>query len=362
VEPDTTIRRALLLSLGEFTEKELTPAARSTLVPKLQTIYRSEADPGLHAAAEWLLRTWKQEAWLKQVNQVWATASKQRGGRLEGIEHLVKKDKDKAPPQWYVNCQGQTMVVIPGPVVFVMGSPTTEADRRDDEAQHQRRIPRTIALAATPVTKEQFLGFRPSFNHSEMRRYPTPSCPIGGVKWSEAAAYCNWLSNEEGISEEMWCYEIKGGSTRLKADYLNMSGYRLPTEAEMEYATRAGSVTSRYFGETAELLPKYAWYFKNSAEKTWPVGTRKPNDLGLFDVLGNAYTWCQESYKPYPRGKGTTNDKEGDLVISNTDPRVWRGGSFNNPESYLRCANRNNNVPTNLNRGVGFRPARTIVP
>jgi hypothetical protein len=233
VEPDITIRRALLLSLGEFTEKELPPAARTPLLPKLQSIYRTEADPGLHAAAEWLLRTWKQEAWLKQVNEEWAKGRGQRDKRLEGIEHLVKKDKEKTPPQWYVSCQGQTMVVIPGPVEFVMGSPTTEADRRDDEVQHRRRIPRTIALAATPVTKEQFLGYRPSFKHTEMRRYPTPSCPLGGVRWSEAAAYCNWLSKEEGIPAERWCYEIKGSVTRLKANYLNLSGYRLPTEAEM---------------------------------------------------------------------------------------------------------------------------------
>ena len=80
---------------------------------------------------------------------------------------------------------------------------------------------------------------------------------------------------------------------------MSLTGYRLPTEAEMEYATRAGAMTSRYFGETEDLLPKYAWYTKNSQEKTWPVGSLKPNDLGLFDVQGNVYTWCQERYKGY---------------------------------------------------------------
>jgi eukaryotic-like serine/threonine-protein kinase len=78
--------------------------------------------------------------------------------------------------------------------------------------------------------------------------------------------------------------------TKLAEKYLSHTGYRLPTEAEMEYATRAGAVTSRYFGETEELLPRYAWYVTNSQDRTWPVGSKKPNDLGLFDMHGNVWT------------------------------------------------------------------------
>ena len=92
--------------------------------------------------------------------------------------------------------------------------------------------------------------------------------------------------------------------TKLKENYLSLTGYRLPTEAEMEYATRAGAVTSRYYGETEELLAKYAWYRRTRRRQTWPVGSLKPNDLGLFDVQGNVFTWCQESYKDYPAGEG----------------------------------------------------------
>ncbi len=339
-ETDVTIRRALLLSLGEYGDKELSLADRKKLLPKLQEIYRNDADPGLHASSEWLLRTWKQEAWLKEVNEEWAKGKDQREKRLEGIGKLLAKDKEKTPPQWYVNGQGQTMVVIPGPVEFEMGSPLTEADRYDVELQHTRRIGRTFALAATPVTKEQFLRFLPKFSHNEMKRYPEPTCPIGGVTWYEAAAYCNWLSKEEGIPEDQWCYEIKGNVTNLKEKYLSLSGYRLPTEAEMEYATRAGAITSRYFGETEELLPRYAWYEKNSEKKTWPVGSLKPNDLGLFDMQGNVYTWCQESYTDYPAGKGdeAAEDHEDELVVNSS--RVLRGGSFDDQASNVRSANR----------------------
>ena len=128
-EPDITIRRALVLSLGGIS-KELPPAARNSLLPKLQAMYRTDADPGLHAAVEVALRTWKQQVWLKQMNDAWAKDQEQRAKRIESIQQLVKKDREKAPPQWYVNGQGQTIVVIPGPVEgFVMGSPVTEAGR-----------------------------------------------------------------------------------------------------------------------------------------------------------------------------------------------------------------------------------------
>jgi len=362
-EPDITIRRALLLSLGEYGERDLAHEDCKALLEKLQEIYRNEADPGLHAAAEWLLRTRKEEAWLKQMNDEW-TKDKEQREKLESIKRTLAKEKEKTPPHWYVSAQGQTMVVIPGPVEFLMGSPLTEADRDGNELQHKRKIGRTFALAATPVTKEQFLRFRPKFSTSQMRRNPEPTCPIGGVDWYEAARYCNWLSKEEGIDEEQWCYQIKGNEIKLKAKYLSLAGYRLPTEAEMEYATRAGAITSRYFGETDELLAKYAWYNKNSQERAWPVGSLKPNDLGLFDVEGNVFTWCQESMKAYPTRKGdeAAEDKEDSLVVIGTLPRVFRGGSFIYPASIVRSADRFGLVPSYRGDDVGFRLARTFTP
>ena len=97
--------------------------------------------------------------WLQQTNEAWAKDKEQREKRLDGISSYWRRKKSKTPPQWFVNSQGQTMVVIPGPVQFLMGSPTTEAGRYDCEPQHQRRISRSFAIAAHSVTWEQYLQF-----------------------------------------------------------------------------------------------------------------------------------------------------------------------------------------------------------
>ncbi len=329
-EPDLTIRRALLLSLGEFGETEFSQEDRQGLLPKLRIIYRTDTDPGVHASAEWLFRTWNQEAWLKQENEEWRQDKEQREKRLDGIKQLLTKEKEKTLPQWYVNGQGQTMVVIPGPVTYQMGSPKTEKDHNSYEVQHQRRIGRTFALAAKSVTLAEYRSLTEDKYEIGEKYTRHPDLPVVGINWYMAAAYCNMLSKAEGIEEEQWCYEIKGKETKLKTDYLSLTGYRLPTEAEMEYATRALAVTSRYYGETDALLGNYAWYTKNSNELIHRVGTRKPNDFGLFDVQGNCFTWCQEPYDEYPVGEGDkpVEDKEGGLVISSTGSRVLRGGSF----------------------------------
>jgi formylglycine-generating enzyme required for sulfatase activity len=132
----------------------------------------------------------------------------------------------------------------------------------------------------------------------------------------------------------------------------------------MEYATRAGATTSRYYGETDELLGNYAWFNKNTNDSIQPVGIKKPNDLGLFDSQGNCYTWCQESYRAYPVQKENAmiEDKEDMLQIIPTTSRVLRGGAFGNPSSRLRSAHRVSYVPADHVYNYGFRPSRTLKP
>jgi eukaryotic-like serine/threonine-protein kinase len=136
----------------------------------------------------------------------------------------------------------------------------------------------------------------------------------------------------------------------------------LPTEAEVEYATRAGAATSRYYGETDELLEKYAWYNKNSDGIIRPGGEKKPNDLGFFDLHGNVWCWCQEAFASYPTANegAAVVDEGGGLPIVATVSRSMRGGSFFLPASYLRCACRYNILPSSRNFIFGFRVARTL--
>jgi len=281
---------------------------------------------------------------------------------LAGIRQALVTHKEPGVPQWYINGQGQTLVVLPGPMEFVMGSPATEVGRMEHERQHKMRIDRTFAVAAKSVTVEQFRRF------DKYYRLPPGSTsladlPAVGTSWYQAASYCNWLSKEEGIPNDQWCYEIKNGQvTKLKEKYLSLTGYRLPTEAEIEYATRAGALTSRYYGETEDLLPKYAWYQKNSKDQTWPVGSLKPNDWGLFDVHGNVLTWCQERHLAYPHDTGTTvyDDEEDITRINPQEPRALRSGSFFLHANFLRSATRFNDLPTARVSFVGFRVARTF--
>jgi formylglycine-generating enzyme required for sulfatase activity len=378
-EPDITIRRALLLSLGGFGDRELSPGQRRTLLPKVKEIYCIAADPGLHAAGEWLLRHWGQQAWLAETNDAWA---KDKDGRAEKLERLAKamalerpgglsalvappsaRKKPLPPPAWYVNDQGQTMVILPGPVEFTMGSPATEKGRQKVEQQHQRWIGRNSALAAKPVTVAEFRRFlRGEWLNTDYM--PTDDCPVTAMTWHEAAAYCNWLSKQEGIHEEQWCYVTNtfGQVIGVKENYLHLTGYRLPTEAEWEYACRAGAVTGRYCGAGQELLDKYGWYQKNSQDRAWPPGKLKPNDLGLFDMHGNVFCWCQNAFQDYPvAGPDQVVDDNEDLQSRNMQAnRVLRGGTFDLSAGYVRSALRGRNAPGTRLISVGFRPARTF--
>jgi formylglycine-generating enzyme required for sulfatase activity len=259
------------------------------------------------------------------------------------------------------------MIIIPGPVEFVMGSPETEEGRTADERQRRRRIGRTFAIASKEVTVEEFDRFAREVRgrkHGHMEKYsPEARVPKTVVTWYDAAAYCRWLSAKEGIAEDQMCYppieEIKEGM-KLPSDYLSRNGYRLPTQAEWEYACRAGTSTSRYYGRDVALLGKYAWYSETSQGRLWPVGSLKPNDFGLFDMLGGAGEWGQESSQNFPLGTGSKpiEDIEDTATVSNDIGRMARGGGAGHGAASQRSARRGFRHPT-WPLGTGLRPART---
>ena len=156
-----------------------------------------------------------------------------------------------------------------------------------------------------------------------------------------------------------------GNRLNLAPNYLQRTGYRLPTEAEWEYACRAGAETAFAFGEAEDLLNKYGWHVGNALARSHPVGLLKPNDWGLCDMHGNVEEWCQDMLRAYPQSQAgeIIEDKEDMLTISPKSGRVWRGGSFYLPAIYARSAYRKlGGLPAMGGVNDGFRPARTFTP
>jgi formylglycine-generating enzyme required for sulfatase activity len=346
--PEISQRRALILALGTYGTEVLSPGDREPLTAKLIDLYRNDPDSGIHGAAASTLRQWKQQDKLKEINV------------------QLMNQKDRGDRRWFVNSQGQTFAIIEGPVEFHMGSPPSEPDQYS-EIPHRRVIPRRFAIAAFEVSVKQYQVFmkeNPGVGSVQNNRYsPDPEGPMNYVSWCDAAAYCNWLSRKEGLPE---CYEPnKSGQyaagMKIKPDALSLGGYRLPTEAEWEYACRSGAGSSRYYGESQDLLGRYAWSNVTSQNHAWPCGSLLPNELGLFDMLGNLWEWCQDLYQT--RQADTSGkvfeDVNRNLYVEQSEPRLLRGGAYNHPPAGARSANRGWNAPEDRWSHDGFRPSRT---
>ena len=194
-DPETSTRRVLILVLGTYGAEELSPGERAPLIARLLDVYRDDPDAGIHGAVAWTLRQWGQKEQLQAIDADLA-ALKNRGGR-----------------RWFVNSQGQAFTVIDGPVEFRMGSPPTDTEALPgNEPPRYVAIPRQFAIAAHEVTVEQFQRFartNPAFGvpPTFVNRYtPEPGDPTIVGPWYAAAAYCNWLSEQEGLPKEQWGY------------------------------------------------------------------------------------------------------------------------------------------------------------
>jgi formylglycine-generating enzyme required for sulfatase activity len=248
---------------------------------------------------------------------------------------------------------------------FQMGSPGHEQHRDNwAEIPHRKRISRSFAIATKEVTVKQFLRFDPDFNYATTYS-PELDCPTNSVNWWDAAKYCRWLSDQEKVPQDQMCYppieQIKEGLS-LPVDHLEKTGYRLPTEAEWEFCCRAGTQTSRYYGNSSKLLHRYAWTANNSDYRLWPVGRLMPNDLGLFDILGNTMEWCAEKYRFYaPEAGGIPSEDGTDTAkILDYETRILRGGAFLYQPSTGRSAHRHRYLPYRREPNFGFRVVRTV--
>ena len=225
---------------------------------------------------------------------------------------------------------------------FMMGSPDTEQDRQSNEGpQTEVTLARGFYLCQHEVTQGEYLdvvGSNPSYFTGNTNR------PVENVTWFEATNYCALLTAGEH------------GAGRIPTNWV----YRLPTEAEWEFACRAGTTNRFYYGDDPgyTLLGEYAWYSGNSGSTTHAVGQKRPNRWGLYDMHGNVWEWCLDWYGAYPGGSVT--DPTGPPTGSY---RVTRAGGWDlNVASYCRSAFRYGSYPGYRSYNLGFRVALVSVP
>ena len=235
-------------------------------------------------------------------------------------------------PSTYSNSLGQTFILLPAGI-FTMGSPSDEPGRLSREGpQHQVTLTQSFYMQQTEVTQAQWeavMGSNPSYFSG------CPTCPVEWVSWNEVQEFITKMN-------------ARGEGT-----------YGLPTEAQWEYAARAGSKTAFYNGGITELYCGYdpnlnaiGWYCYNAEGKTHPVAQKTPNAWGLYDMSGNVFEWCQDRYGSYSSSPSV--DPTGPSTGSY---RVIRGGSWNYYAQYCRASNRNLSGPDYWDRYLGFRLA-----
>jgi len=152
------------------------------------------------------------------------------------------------------------------------------------------------------------------------------SYPMSNISWADAARYCNWLSEKAGLQA---VYSLSGPADKIQVaiDH-SANGYRLPTEAEWEYAARGGAKSQGYRYSGSNDLDQVAWYSKNAGKKVHPVGQKKPNELGLYDMSGNVAEWCQDYYHEAYYDFSPAQDPKGPQKKSKYEGRVQRGGDY----------------------------------
>jgi formylglycine-generating enzyme required for sulfatase activity len=251
-----------------------------------------------------------------------------------------------------------------------MGSPSGEAGRDSNETQHTVTLTKGFWMGKYEVTQEQYqavTGVNPSYFHGGSGREPAAGevqgkRPVEYVTWYDAVEFCNKLSEKEGL-QGVYTITSRSPATgypitsaTVTADFAK-NGYRLPTEAQWEYACRAGTATAFNNGNNdytnAALVGAVAWYSGNSSNRTHEVGTKLPNAWGLYDMHGNVWEWCWDWYGTYASGAQT--DPVG---AASGAYRVLRGGYWNSYGQYLRSAYRSNDNPGSRYGSGGFRLVR----
>ncbi|MEM9664323.1 MAG: formylglycine-generating enzyme family protein [Bacteroidota bacterium] len=247
------------------------------------------------------------------------------------------------------------MVAVPGGS-FLMGNTGSMDGQPHEQPAHEVEVT-PFAIGAFEVTQAQFeavMGYNPSLD-------PAPDKPVERVSWYDAVRFCNALSRLDGLTPAYRIDPFEGYTLDPASN-----GYRLPTEAEWEYAAKAGTTTDTYAGDVsveegpAPILDTIAWYFIGQGEgRTQQVGQKQPNLFGLYDVIGNVFEWTDAAFVPYPGGRldpGTPGAAQGAHI------KVLRGGAMDTAPRHSRASYRYQLHPSYTSHNIGFRLARTIEP
>lgn len=336
--PDVPI--SPLVTINEQIEQsDLSIEEQSFLVLKLKKIYR---DPKTAADARKLLEQLRRHSNL--IADIRDEIDEALGNTVKASLSLPRAPEPELPSSEPSQREGVTLIQRPNTFLFSsmefvlipagefqMGS----NDEQDNERPvHQVQISQPFYLGKYPVTQAQWqavMGKNPSYFKGGFFRKGDPNQPVETVSWNDVQEFIRQLNKKEGLES-----------------------YRLPTEAEWEYAARAGSTTKYSFGNDEKQLTEYAWYSENSGGKTHPVGQLKPNAWGLYDMHGNVWEWVQDWYAGY--SAEAVPDPQGP---SSGSHRVLRGCSWYSGALYCRSAFRNSDAPEDRLNNLGFRLLRT---
>jgi serine/threonine protein kinase/formylglycine-generating enzyme required for sulfatase activity len=318
------LRSAVCAGLGRLQLGSLSRERASRIRDAVKTLYQRSPDAGTHSAARHVLQAW--------------------GEPTPPLDDTRRKE---AGNEWMVNSLDMTMLRIP-------------AGQFQLALHGKEPVPRTVTVASfwlgdCEVTNADFLQFcddtdkedseKPNQWQGDPNVSPSAEHPVNSVTWDDAVLFLNWLSRREELPE----FYVRSGGEWSVPDLAGV-GYRLPSEAEWEYACRCGSTQAYAFGDSVELLDRYAVFGTEFGAAK--CRSRLPNGWGLFDMHGNLWEWCVDRYEL------AHQNESGSLP----EGRAIRGGAFDNPAGNLRAAHRHGLAPFAQLNGIGFRAARSISP
>jgi formylglycine-generating enzyme required for sulfatase activity len=345
---DEEVRFALLLALGEYKQDAIPAIRRSSLIENLLQWYREDPSSAIHSATGWLLKSWGIQDEVARLD--YTPVPLDQSGRR----------------QWFIQQIGDNYMtfIVLKPGEFMMGSPESEKGHQQNEKLHSVTITRPFAICDREVTKGLFQQFLKEMNRSITNIdewSPNDNDPAVKVSWYEAVLFCRWLTIKAGMSEADQYYEdpdkLPKGADGFPAEWtvhLDRQGFRLPIEAEWEYACRSGTKTTYGFGSDTGLLQYYAWFLNNSSSvsghTTHAAASLRPNLWGIFDMHGNVWEWCNDRYGSKP-GYDEITPKD----TNGAHDRLIRSGSWHSDEGYNRSASRYVFPPETKDNLIGFR-------